>query len=419
MADPSPAAPQPPFGSDRIAHLLQAARAEFLTHGYQHLSVDGLARASGVSKETIYRYFSDKAAIFRAAVHGLEESFIARLPALTDVSDPEHTLAACARAIHDCSVETDSASFMWITISVAREFPDLARALSADAWEGMEPIRAYMEQVAVAHDSLTVPRELAGLFGALATEGPRYLMGWPALSNDARDVAALRTARLYLHGCLTPAAAQFDPGPSALPMRITPRTWEPHLEALLREARARFFAHGYRGANLEDIGATARVGRGTLYRHFGSKAGLFEAAMLYAADELAARIPEPPTTGTLIERLQAIALQIATVLCSVDGIDLYCSVISEVRHAPRVAQQVYQRTREPFVAAIAAWLRAASLHDIATADDIDWHAMQFLTLATGGNRLLTHSANRDDTDFAQLAHTAVTLFQSGYLAADG
>ena len=394
---------------------MAAARKQFLAHGFQHLSVDGLARASGVSKETIYRHFPDKAAIFRAAVEGLDEPFKRRLPTLDPHGDPLAVLADCAQAIHDAAVDADSFSYMWITIAVARDFPDLARSLNAQGFEDMEPIRAYLNILAKSRGRADdVPIEAVAKLGALAIQGPRYLMGWPALAASERMTAANRTARLFLEGCLkTDRIVDLaDGSPAPLP---SPQRLGPHLETLLDEARRQFYARGFRQANLDEIGAAARAGRGTLYRHFKSKAGLFEAAMLQSADRLAASAASLPVSGDLALRLDGAARVAASTLCSTEGVQLYRTVIGEARRAPAVARAVYSRSRDPFTATVESWLRAAQAQGAIDLEDPAWAARQFLTLATGGNRALTSDAFVRDLNPSRLAASAVETFLYGFL----
>src|ERR1700733_10742488 len=59
----------------RLDHLLAVGRREFLANGYQRTSVDGIGKAAGVSKQTIYRHFNDKSDILRAIVLETSDAF--------------------------------------------------------------------------------------------------------------------------------------------------------------------------------------------------------------------------------------------------------------------------------------------------------------------------------------------------------
>ena len=55
-------------GIDKRTQLLNAASKLFLKHGYEGSSINALARSSGISKESIYRYFDSKQALFEAVI---------------------------------------------------------------------------------------------------------------------------------------------------------------------------------------------------------------------------------------------------------------------------------------------------------------------------------------------------------------
>ncbi|MBV6656829.1 MAG: TetR/AcrR family transcriptional regulator [Devosiaceae bacterium] len=50
------------------AQLLEAARSVFLEQGYAGAGVDDIVHRAGISKATLYKYFPDKALLFRAVV---------------------------------------------------------------------------------------------------------------------------------------------------------------------------------------------------------------------------------------------------------------------------------------------------------------------------------------------------------------
>src|SRR4249920_1481286 len=48
--------------------VLDVATDYFLEHGYQGASINAMARSSGISKESIYRYFNSKKQLFEAVI---------------------------------------------------------------------------------------------------------------------------------------------------------------------------------------------------------------------------------------------------------------------------------------------------------------------------------------------------------------
>lgn len=51
--------------TDKKTQMIDTARDLFATNGYKKVSMDEIAKESGVTKRTIYRYFTDKDALFK------------------------------------------------------------------------------------------------------------------------------------------------------------------------------------------------------------------------------------------------------------------------------------------------------------------------------------------------------------------
>ena len=52
----------------KVEQVLAGAREVFLRDGFEGASVDEIAKVSGVSKATLYSYFSDKRRLFQEVV---------------------------------------------------------------------------------------------------------------------------------------------------------------------------------------------------------------------------------------------------------------------------------------------------------------------------------------------------------------
>jgi len=78
-------------------------------------------------------------------------------------------------------------------------------------------------------------------------------------------------------------------------------------QRILRSAREIFFRDGFADTNLDEVAARAEVGKGTLYRHFESKAELFVAVLAVGGahfdEEMGAVVDEE---ATALERVRAI-----------------------------------------------------------------------------------------------------------------
>ncbi|MFL5563362.1 MAG: TetR/AcrR family transcriptional regulator [Gemmatimonadaceae bacterium] len=67
---------------DRPGELLEAALAVFAEHGYRNTTLDDVAKAAGVTKGTIYHYFSTKEELLLRAVEHYQERAFARIDAV-------------------------------------------------------------------------------------------------------------------------------------------------------------------------------------------------------------------------------------------------------------------------------------------------------------------------------------------------
>jgi TetR/AcrR family transcriptional regulator, regulator of autoinduction and epiphytic fitness len=119
--------------SEKSAAILKGAMEEFLKHGYAGSSMDKVAKASGVSKATVYSHFGDKESLFNAVMHDLAKQ---RLKASIDVQQPQFSeqspqevLSAIAtKIITNATQDNIFQDFMRIVIGESGRFPELAKA---------------------------------------------------------------------------------------------------------------------------------------------------------------------------------------------------------------------------------------------------------------------------------------------------
>lgn len=403
--------------SVRVQHLLKVARVEFVAGGFDAVSIDAIARASGVSKETIYRYFPDKQALFRAAAEEMGTEFNARMAVMPETAvTPVDRLAFFSRIVLDSTVEGGLLSAAWITINVARSMPDFADSMHDVQSGRLEPVRALLQEIAGAQGKTTpVSLDYAILFGSLSSESPALLMGLPSPGPEQRDVIARRCAALFCNGIL---GSRGEGGETRFPVPAAPAAEAAppaHIRKLLDVAAAHFMANGYQGASLDLIGAEAAVGRGTLYRHFGNKAGLFGATMRDVAHRLAAVIPPPLLDGAASEAaLTAFLRASLQVLGGHDSIVLHRTVIAEMRRDPELARDVFAILRDPWLTPLIAWLDSLRGTGMIRLHDHPWYARQALVLAFKGNRVIADGEALDVEEIENSSHRAAAIFLNGF-----
>jgi TetR/AcrR family transcriptional repressor of mexJK operon len=136
----APSGRSPRLGSGDV--IREAAGDLFLERGYQGTSMDDIAAAARVSKQTIYTHFQDKEQLFRALVLGNAarvEVFAKRIEAA--VASPEAMdaeLSQLAVDYIDVITRPEVIRLRRLVIAESERFPDLAR----DYYEAV-PQRVY------------------------------------------------------------------------------------------------------------------------------------------------------------------------------------------------------------------------------------------------------------------------------------
>jgi len=206
MATPAASGPAQP-GRDRRspakhAAILNAATEVFLREGYARASVDAIAEAAGVGKQTVYGHFGDKQRLFLAVVeHAHAASPLDQADLITDTGDPQADLTAAAKWLIRAVTTPEIAALHRLTIAELTHHPELQRSWRDDE-RGQSIIAAIAAYLAACdrHGTLTVPdpQTAARQFVWLASVEAqvRSLRGIEPLSGReissiARDTATL------------------------------------------------------------------------------------------------------------------------------------------------------------------------------------------------------------------------------------
>lgn len=122
--------------------ILSAARELFLRKGYAGASMDEVAAAAGVSKQTIYKQFSDKDLLFAAVLTADIEETAGHTSDLVDALANAQDVTAALRAFARQHVIEVMAPHLirWrrLVIAEADRFPELART-----WYESGPAKAH------------------------------------------------------------------------------------------------------------------------------------------------------------------------------------------------------------------------------------------------------------------------------------
>ncbi|MEH3142445.1 MAG: TetR/AcrR family transcriptional regulator [Mycobacterium kyogaense] len=132
--------PEPTSRSARKrATILAEGRRLFLAHGYQGTSVDAIAAAAAVSKQTVYTQFGDKHALLMAivdeALQDTVEAFSMRVSALADTIDLDRDLTELAADYLRVVLAEPVVQLRRLVIGEATRVPELAEAYLRQAPE--------------------------------------------------------------------------------------------------------------------------------------------------------------------------------------------------------------------------------------------------------------------------------------------
>lgn len=110
---------------------MRGAAEQFLQHGFSGTSVDNVAAAAGVSKQTVYKYFGDKETLFTEFVIHITTRFgepyhsaVAGSETVTNVADG---LSALARGLLRTVLEPRVLRLRRLVISEVERFPALGQ----------------------------------------------------------------------------------------------------------------------------------------------------------------------------------------------------------------------------------------------------------------------------------------------------
>lgn len=108
--------------------ILEAARKLFLEVGFGAASMDAIADAAKVSKQTVYNHFGSKEELFAAMVRETCDTMTLAFAEAAKDANPEKSLRSIARRFMDMVFDEDKLALHRILMAEVSRFPELGRS---------------------------------------------------------------------------------------------------------------------------------------------------------------------------------------------------------------------------------------------------------------------------------------------------
>jgi AcrR family transcriptional regulator len=189
----------------RQEELLEGALDIFLEYGFESATMEQIATSIGMSKRTVYAYYADKEALFRAAVGRAIERY--RIPREAFEAVASDDLEATLRAVGHLRVrnvsDPVSLKLQRALAAQAHRFPDLFTA----AFErGVSPTVAFLVDLFARHEArgeimVNDPERAAVAFITLVVGGSaRIIIAGAPLSDEEIKARITYGVDLFLNG---------------------------------------------------------------------------------------------------------------------------------------------------------------------------------------------------------------------------
>ncbi|RQH21789.1 TetR/AcrR family transcriptional regulator, partial [Okeania hirsuta] len=132
---------------DKAEQILIGAIPEFLKNGYACTSMDKVAKAAGVSKQTLYSHFTDKEGLFKALVKRIATKKFNFVWSQPLEGEPEQVLRNLADRLLTNINDTEYLEFVRLIIAESGKYPDLSKLfLTQIAKPAVEILTKYLQE---------------------------------------------------------------------------------------------------------------------------------------------------------------------------------------------------------------------------------------------------------------------------------
>lgn len=115
-------------GGAKQRQIMDGARTVFLSAGFDGASMNDIARSAGVSKGTLYAYFTSKDELFEAIIRGEYAQSAERLCVFKREGDARAMLTDFGVRLIQKMSQPDTLALARVVIAAAEKFPSVGRA---------------------------------------------------------------------------------------------------------------------------------------------------------------------------------------------------------------------------------------------------------------------------------------------------
>ncbi|MFD8936343.1 TetR/AcrR family transcriptional regulator [Streptomyces sp. NPDC059578] len=199
--------------------IMEAATELFLRKGYPGASMDEIAATAAVSKQTVYKQFTDKETLFSAIITNASSKvgpFVEVVNALRDTDDLDGDLTELARRYITTVVEPRGLQLRRLLVAEADHFPEVAADYYRRAPERtIAALAACFEHLAARgllrlNDPLLAARHFAWLILAIPMDRAMFFSRDDIQSRAELERLADEGVRVFLAAYADREAAQAD-----------------------------------------------------------------------------------------------------------------------------------------------------------------------------------------------------------------
>jgi TetR/AcrR family transcriptional regulator, mexJK operon transcriptional repressor len=179
-----------------------------------------------------------------------------------------------------------------------------------------------------------------------------------------------------------------------------------------------FLERGYSQTTMQAIAEEAGASKETLYRHFGSKEGLFTEIVRAKSAQIAMRLDEEITlSATPDEVLTHVGTSLLTTLTCGDVLSFYGWIIAETPRAPELGRIFYELGPAMVRAKLRDYIERATEQKVLCCDNPVLATKLFLGSILGDVQLRALTLglrNVSEADISEQVNAAVTMFLARY-----